>query len=46
MGYLRVQNRSGLQPKIRFDSSGDVEELSKEQFDTYVKDLRKEIAQG
>jgi len=32
--------------QIRFDPDGDVEELSREQFDTYVKKLRIEIAEG
>jgi len=29
--------------QIRLDPDGDVEELTKEQFDAYVKDLRKEL---
>lgn len=29
--------------QIRFDPDGDVEELTKEQFDTYVEELRQEI---
>lgn len=42
MGNGRFQARLRYFHEINFDPSGDVEELTKEEFDKYVEKLRKE----